>query len=386
MEAASSLGIDLVVAAEEAPPLDLGDRFVLIDCSDPHASAVAIVDFADRVPIDGIVAADDAGVLVAALAGRELGVIANPPDAAAATRNKVVMRRRLAAAEVPQPSFGVITGSDDVDEAVAHIGFPLVIKPLSRSASQGVTRVDRPEQLSGAVDGLRDLLARTGGNPNEAVLAEAYMSGAEVAVEGIIRDGVLDILAVFDKPDTPPGPTFPETLLITPSRLHPEVIDEVERVAVGAVTALGLETGPVHVELKVDGPQVRVIEVAGRSIGGLCSRSLRFGLMGTTLEALILRNALGMEKPELRRQRSASGVYMIPTTKGGTFRGASGIDEVLAAEGIDGVEITVHPGDRVEPLPGGDRYLGFVFASGPDPQGVEQTLRRAAATLHLEIA
>jgi hypothetical protein len=217
------------------------------------------------------------------------------------------------------------------------------------------------------------------------LLVEEFMPGDEVALEGLVRDGELTTLAIFDKPDAVDGPFFPETILITPSRLDEKAQAECRRVAAAALAAIGISHGPVHVELKTEGPMVRVIEVAARSIGGLCSRSLNFGLLGTTLETLILRNAVGMEKPELRREPTASGVLMIPIPRPGTFTGISGLERARDIEHISAIDITATPGSRVQPPPEGDRYLGFVFARGADRDGVETSLRRAREIIEVSV-
>ena len=148
---------------------------------------------------------------------------------------------------------------------------------------------------------------------------------------------------------------------------------------------MGVTHGPVHNELKVDGDQVRVIEVAARSIGGLCSKSLTFGLLGTTLETLIIRNALGWDKPELRRERSASGVLMIPIPESGVFEHIAGLDSVRQLDGISSIDITTSPGSTVAPPPEGDHYLGFVFAKGTRPNQVTDVLRKASELVQVEI-
>jgi biotin carboxylase len=371
LRAAEALGVDLVVASENPPPFDMGDRYLQVDCSDPEVAAEAIVALGDQVPIDGVVAADDAGVVAASLAGRKLGVRANDPDAAAATRDKGLQRQLLAAAEVPQPKFALVPPSDDGDQAAGVVGYPLVMKPLDRSAGQGVIRVDDPAGLTPAMARVRAIAGEA------TLLFEEFMKGQEVALEGLVRDGELTTLALFDKPAAVEGPFFPETILITPSTLPDTVQDECRRVAAAALTAIGIGHGPVHVEMKVEGEKVRVIEVAARSIGGLCSRSLNFGLLGTTLETLILRNAIGMEKPELRREPLASGVLMIPIPRAGEFVSVDGLDRVRSLENISAIDITTTPGSRVDPPPEGDRYLGFIFARGPERDAVENTLRQA---------
>ena len=380
VRAAEGLGIDLIVVSEQPPPFDMGDRYLEIDCADAEKAAEAIVRLGDTSPIDGVVAADDAGVMVAALAATRLGLRSNPAGAAAATRDKARQRTLLAAAEIPQPRFRVLEPDDEAGPAGDEIGYPLVAKPLDRAAGQGVIRVDRPEDLSPVLGRVRSIVGRSA-----PVLIEEYMPGAEVALEGIVRDGELTTLALFDKPDAGEGPFFPETLLITPSALSPHQQAECRRVAGAALRGLGISHGPVHVEMKVDDGLVRVIEVAARSIGGLCSKSLSFGLMGTTLEALILRNAVGMDKPELRREQVASGVLMIPIPREGTFVEIRGLDSIREIPHISAVDITAIPGAIIEPPPEGDRYLGFVFARAESPALVEGALREAMARMEVVV-
>ena len=380
IRAAEGLGVDLIVASEHPPPFDMGDRYLQIDCADAHDAADAIVRLGDSVSIDGVVAADDAGVLVAALSATKLGLRSNTPEAAAATRDKGRQRALMEAAEVPQPRFRVIGPGEDPRPAGDEVGYPLVVKPLDRAAGQGVIRVDRAEDLASVVKRVDGIVG-----PSVPLLVEEYMGGAEVALEGIVREGDLTTLALFDKPDSVEGPYFPETLLITPSRLEASVQAECQRVAVAALQSIGISHGSVHVEMKVEGGSVRVIEIAARSIGGLCSKSLNFGLMGTTLETLILRNAIGLDKPELRREEIASGVLMIPIPTAGTFVEIRGVESLAHIEHVTAVDITTQAGSRVEPPPEGDRYLGFVFARAQTPETVEKALREAMRAIEVVI-
>lgn len=380
VKAAESLGIDLVVASEQPPPFDMGDRYLRIDCSDAVAAAERIARHGETVAIDGVVAADDQGVMVAAHASAMLGLGGNDPAAAAATRDKLAMRRLLQAAEIDQPLFAPLDTGDIPEAVAAAIGFPLVMKPLDRSASQGVIRVDRPQDLATTASRIRRVVGE-----GATLLIESFVDGVEVAIEGMVTEGDLTVLAVFDKPDTPAGPYFPETLFVTPSRLPDEAVAEAERVAGAAVRGLGLTHGPVHVELKVEGTRPRVIEVAARSIGGLCSRSLNFGLLGTTLESLILRNAIGLGPSHLRREPTASGVLMIPTPQSGRLRAVSGEDATRLIEGITGIDFTIAPGGDVVAPPEGDRYLGFVYARAQRPEQVETALRKALSTLEVQL-
>jgi biotin carboxylase len=366
--AARALGVELVVGAEDAPPLGDEDHTVAVPLDDPDHAVDTIAEVDRRRGVDAVVAVDDRGVIVAAAAGARLGFPHSPPDAVAATRDKAEMRRRLAAGEVPQPRFG----SD-----AAEVGFPCVVKPTGLAGSQGVIRCDTPAQL----DAARARIARVWRGP---VLVEEYVPGVEVALEGLLRDGALEVLAVFDKPDPLDGPYFEETIYVTPSRQPKAAIASVVTATARAAAAIGLTEGPVHAEVRIDGDRVWVIEVAARSIGGLCARTLRFGA-GISLEEVILRHALGMPLDGLTRERAAAGVMMLPIAHAGVLAEVRGRDAALAVPGVVGLEITVPVGREIVPLPDGDRYLGFLFARAETPEQVEAALREGAACLDIVV-
>lgn len=395
LKAASTLGVEVVVASDHRQTLAgvIGDRALRVDLRHPQAAAEAIVAHSRRTPLDAVVAVDDQGVSVAALAAARLGVAANPPAAVAATRNKAAMRRALAAAGVPQPAFRVAGPGDDVAALAAEVGMPCVVKPVSLSASRGVIRADDPAGATAAAERVRAIACEHGQDP-PVLLVESYVPGVEVAVEGLLRGGALEVLAVFDKPDPMEGPYFEETLLVTPSRLPAVVQDTVAEVVRDAAAAIGLVEGPVHAELRIRPGEVAagtaatrtvaVLELAARSIGGLCSRTLRFG-MGVSLEEVILRHALGRPVDALASAFDASGVMMLPIPEAGTLVAVHGQEAARAVPGVAGLEITIPRGRPVRPLPEGDRYLGFLFARGQNPAAVERALRAAHGLLDVEI-
>jgi biotin carboxylase len=384
LQAAQELGAEVVVASERRQALAgvMGHRALTVNCKNPDEAADSIARLAARKPLDAVVAIDDEGVLVAALAGQRLGLAHNPPDAAARSRDKAAMRRALEEAGVPQPEFRMAGPDADVAGLAAEVGLPCVVKPVSLSGSRGVIRADDREAAVVAAKRVRAILADAGEDPEAPLLVERYIPGDEVAVEGLLRGGTLEPLAVFDKPDPLEGPYFEETIYVTPSRLPPETLGAIVRMTADAAGALELVEGPIHAELRTDGGRAWVLELAARSIGGLCSRALRFGV-GVTLEEVILRHALGLPIDDLRRESAASGVMMIPIPRAGILEEVRGQHRARAVPGIAGLELTIGPGRHVKPLPEGDRYLGFLFARADGPEGVEQALRTAHG--HLEI-
>jgi biotin carboxylase len=384
LDAARRLGAEVVVASEEAQALagSMGSRALQLDLDQPEKAAQAIVELAGRSPLDAVVAVDDQGVLVAALAAGALGLPHNPIPAVAATRDKASARAAMAAAGLPQPRWRLAPPGADVAALASEVGLPCVIKAVSLAASRGVIRADDAAEAVAAAQRVRAILVEAGRPPEEPVLVESYVEGTEVAVEGLLRAGALEVLAVFDKPDPLTGPYFEETIYVTPSRHPATVLGSVEAAVATAATALGLVEGPIHAEARIgDAGDVVVLELAARSIGGLCSRTLRFGT-GVSLEELILRHALHLPL-DPTREAAATGVMMLPIPGRGTLRQVRGQDEARATPGITGLELSINPGRPVRPLPEGDRYLGFLFARADTPAEVESALRTAHA--HLEV-
>jgi biotin carboxylase len=259
-----------------------------------------------------------------------------------------------------------------------------VVKARRLSASRGVIRADTREDYVQALHWVRAIQGKADRDAAElGLVVERFIPGSEHALEGLLQDGRLRVLALFDKPDPLDGPYFEETLYLTPSRLAPETQDEIAQAVQRACALAGLDTGPIHAEMRVNAQGVWLLEVAARSIGGLCGRMLRHAL-GMSLEELILRQALNLPLPE-PRQDAASGVMMIPIPQPGIFHGVRGIDRALAIDGISDIQITASPGQLIAPPPQGASYLGFIFARGTSPGAVDSSLRRAQRQLEFDI-
>lgn len=381
LAAAGDLDLQVVVATDGASP----GAGIDVDIDDAEAVADAVVRFDRDHPVDAVLSVDDRGVAGAALAAERLGLPHASPAAVADARDKFRTRRRLDRAEVPQPRFRAVAPGDDdaVVQAGTAVGYPCVVKPTTLSASRGVIRADTPDELVAAARRASAIAGSAGVPATQPLLVESFVAGPEVAVEAVLRDGVLRVLAIFDKPDPLDGPYFEETIYVTPSRLPDTQRRGLASATAAACAALGLRHGPVHAELRLDGGRPAVIEVAPRTIGGLCGRTVEIGT-GRRLEALVLANALGRALPPGRRRRGA-GVLMVPPPRAGRFVTVSGVEAARAVPGVLGVEVTVTPGTAVAPAPDGARYVGFVFAAGLTAADAEASLRRAWDHLRVEV-
>jgi biotin carboxylase len=386
--AATRLGLDLVIGSDGALPLG-GRPVIPVNPADPERSASLVA--ARCGPVAAVIAADTPMLELAAEVAARLGLPHNPAEAVRNAADKTRQRQRWAAAGVPQPRFQVVPAGDGeaVRRAAAAVGFPCVVKAVSLSASQGVLRADDPVAAAAAACRIRSVLASAGRPDSEPLLVEEYLPGPELSIDALLDRGHLTVTAVFDKPCTPDGPTFEETLLVTPSRLPAPVLAAAVATAGQAARALGLSHGPIHAELRIcdqDGQaQPAMLELAARCIGGLCSRALRFP-GGQTLEELVLASALGQPVPAARHDPARSaGIYMLPVPRPGRLRAVEGRDRAATVPGITGLTITIPAGQQVRPLPDGDRYLGFIFAEAGTQHEVEQALTAARDQLRVTI-
>jgi biotin carboxylase len=378
--AAERLGIELVLATDRCHILDdpYGDRATPLRFETlPEEYDIEILRA--RGPFDGVLAVGDRAAFLAAYCAERLGLRFHASEAVAAANDKSLTRRRFRAGGLQVPDFTLLgTGIGSGHGAFSH-RFPCVLKPLHFSASRGVIRANDPAEFAAAEARIRKM---TG--DREPLLVEDFIPGREFALEGLVIEGKLQTLAIFDKPEPLDGPFFEETIYVTPSGERGEVQHAIEDAAQRAVIALGLRRGPVHAEMRVNQRGVWMLEAAARPIGGLCSRVLRFE-NGTSLEEVLLLHAAGEDISRVKLAPGAHGVMMIPIPRAGVFRHADGVEAARATAGIEAVEITAKEGQLLEPLPEGASYLGFLFARAPDGEEAQQALHRAHACLRFQM-
>ena len=387
-DAARRLGIDVQLVTDRCHILDdpWGDHAVPVHFDDAVGSLAAI-----EGPADGIVAVADRPLYLAALAAEKLGLRFHSPHSIQKSQNKHLARQAFSDAGLLTPHyerFSVGQTSRPVRRT-----YPCVLKPLALSGSRGVIRANNDDEFEQAWARISKLLdsgeiRERRDEADRFIQVESYISGQEFAVEGLLRKGRLQVLAIFDKPEPLEGPFFEETIYVTPSCASPatqiRIVEAMER----AVVAVGLSDGPLHGECRVNSEGVWVLEVAGRPIGGLCARALTFN-DGQPLEEVILRAALsassGRQAGDVKLDGGASGVMMIPVPGSGVLEGVDGVREATSVTHVTEVLITAKEGERLVPLPEGNSYPGFIFARAESQAMVEVALREAHGKLHFRL-
>ena len=299
-----------------------------------------------------VLAVDDHGLELAALLNERLGLKGNQPQAVRRLRDKLAFRELLSAHGFNCPEFHPLPDNTDPAALIPRLHFPVVVKARRLSASRGVIRADNPQQYLQATARVREIQNKADRDAAAlGLVIESFIPGMEYALEGILENGQLKTLALFDKPDPLDGPYFEETLYVMPSRLPQKTQDEIQQTVQRACQLAGLTTGPAHVEMRLNSKGIWLLEIAARSIGGLCGHVLRHAL-GMSLEELILRQALG-EKLPTPNLDYAAGVMMIPITQRGIYQGVRNLDLARKLPGITDIEITAEIGHIIIPPPEG---------------------------------
>ena len=395
-DSSRKLGVQLVYVTDRCHQLEdpWGDQAIPVHFASPEHAAHAVMERLRGQEVAGVLALGDRPAVAAAYAARALGIPYNHPAAVEACRSKLRMREVFRDTGLPVPWFRSFPSDPIPEPSLVGISFPCVLKPFSLSASQGVMRANNPDEFRVAAARLRRLLEsaeiRATREPNlDRMIVEGYVPGREVAVEGLLTDGALRTLAIFDKPDPLEGPYFEETIYVTPSRLAESKQNQIQKCAEDATHALGLTDGPIHAEFRTNEEGIWPIEVAARPIGGLCAQALRFSMSAGQppigLEELLLRHALGMPGSDAPRETEASGVMMIPVPQSGILDGVSRVGSARATDRITDLVITARLHDYIAAWPDGSSYLGFLFARGPTPEEVERAIREAHRKLRFRI-
>jgi hypothetical protein len=396
--AARKLGVELAFVTDRCHQLEdpWGDRAIAVHFESPEAAAYTVMAEVRRSgeSVDGILALGDRPAVAAAYVARGLGLQYNHPASVEACRSKLRMREVFRDAGLRVPWFRVVALQPAPEPALLGISYPCVLKPLSLSASTGVIRANNREEFLAAAGRVRrvlespEILSSREANLDQ-MMVEGYIPGREVAVEGLLSDGQLRVLAIFDKADPLEGPFFEETIYVTPSRVGEAQLSEIKRCAADAVRALGLSQGPVHAEFRINEEGVWPLEIAPRPIGGLCARALRFANEASDevigLEELLLRHAAEMPVGDWEREAAASGVMMIPVPASGVLESVEGEESARATRHIVGLEITARLHDYIAAWPEGSSYLGFLFANAETADEVESALREAHRKLGFAI-
>ncbi|WP_053691596.1 ATP-grasp domain-containing protein [Streptomyces sp. WM6372] len=360
-------------------------RALVVDTADEAAVLTAARRLQEQAPIAGVTSSSEYYVATAAATARALGLPGPDADAVRECRDKARQRQRLHEADVAVPRHERVRSADEAVAAALRIGYPVVLKPVQGSGSLGVRLCGDAEEVSAHAAALTSAAVNERGVPvPRDVLVEEYLRGAEYSVE-VFGHAALVVVAKH----LGPLPDFVELGHDVPAPISADAAARLRDQAVHAVKALGLGWGAAHVELRMDGHDVRVVEVNPRLAGGMIPELVRHAL-GIDLVACQVGAAVGAPATDTppATGRSAA-IRFLTSDRPGSIADRTRTERALeTARSVPHTETAVlyrAPGDPIEPARDFRGRLGHVIASAAGASlagaSADEALRELAGAL-----
>jgi len=361
-----------------APGFEDADEGEAVDFTDVDA----VVEVARRHGVDGVMTmASDRAVPIVAAVAETLGLPGIGSETAHLMTNKVAMRRRLAESGVAQPQFAAVRTVHEAHAAVATVGLPAVLKPSDSSGQRAIFRIASTDELDA------HLHAAIAESPTHEAILESFHDGVEVNALLVARGGAPSVVTLSDR-RRPDGRGFGVALdHVYPSTFFGDVLEELHRVAVHAVKALGLRDGIAYPQLLACGDGVvRVVEVAARITGGQMGELARLAVGVDLVEVAVLQ-ALCHEVPDELvepRFQHPLAIHFLTAEPGtlptGTVKTVGSLEKVLAFPGVVAADLYLQVGETIRPVQRDGDRRGYVIARGDTNL---EALERAAAAAKL---
>lgn len=366
----------------EAVGFELADRTGVVSTRDVEAT----VEFAREVhreePLDGVMTMASESAITVSRVADALGLPGVDPDAAFRATHKVERQRCFHEHGVPSPRFA---WAETVEKATAHaeeIGWPVVTKPVDSAGARGVRKVSGPEEMTDAMNEVRDVSERP------KMLIEEFLTGTEHSLEGIVVDGEIYWTGFsdrnYDKKERY-APHFLEDGDTLPTALSDEMKTRVIEASNAAVRALGIDFGPVKGDILIDEHGPKVLEMAARLSGDYFGYETVPLHNGTDIVRATMDQALDVEVDrDLLMPKYERGValrYVWPEP--GIVQAISGLEEARAMTGIHFVRWEpkwegLAVGDEITPAHSMGERVGSVLAHADTRQKAVRRAEKAA--------
>ncbi|WNF30744.1 ATP-grasp domain-containing protein [Streptomyces sp. C11-1] len=363
-------------------PLGRVDRVLHVDTHDWRAVLEALTDENGKALVDGILSFSDYHTEVTARAAESLGLPTQGMDAVRSANDKHLLRAALDG-DPANVRWRLVTCADELDEAIAHVGLPLIAKPPSEAISYGVRKCSTAAEAEEAWRELSGVRRSLRGQPRPGhVLVEEYVEGTEVSVESMTVDGNTHFFGATSKHLH--RQTMLEEAHSFPVALDPDVWEAVRSSVERALRAISYRQGPAHTEVMITGDGPRVIEVNPRLPAHMISTMVT-DVCGTNphLDAKLLALGVGHVPEGVPGRGPVGGAAVVVL-----FPDESG--EFVRIEGLDGavrpgVSVSLHhqPGDLVAERLDNSASVGFVYARGETAEAALEEARRAAAGIRI---
>ena len=370
---------------------------VLATDMDPHAPGFAAahghavistldipqtIEYAKRNNINGVFTlATDAPLNTVAAVAEACGLPGPAPDVARAATHKHRMKKVLSGAGVPCPGFELARSAPQALRAACRIGWPVVTKPMMGSGSRGVILAYTEKELQAAYRVARQVSHVRG------VLIEEFARGRHVCVETFSWRGRHRVLCVIERTVTGP-PHFVELEHRFPSTFEKKILLQMEETAVAGLHALGIESGPAHIDMIVTERGPLISEIGARLDGDYKSSHFMPLVFGYDIIADTIRTAVGhppllFHRNMVLQPRTTLCIHYLQPAPG-VVKKITGKCAVRAARGVCYAAVDLFRGTEIKPFTSSLDRVGVVIARGRTRARARNNAHAAAAQLHIE--
>lgn len=304
-----------------------------------------------EIGVDGIctIASDLAAITVNYVA-ENMGLTGNSMACTLVSTNKHEMRKCFAENNCPSPKSLKVTSVEELD--LENLEFPVIVKPVDRSGSRGITKVEKAEDLAEAIE-----RSKSHGF-EKCALVEEYATGQEYSVEFVSWEGKHTFLALTKK-FTTGAPDFIETGHVEPAPVDTDTLEKVKAVVTHALDSLGIRYGASHSELKIsESGVIRIIEIGGRMGGDNIGSALVQLSTGYDFLDAVVDVAMGQEPTAKKCKESNAGIHFIFTQSD-----VDCLNRLKEAHPEILIEEDVHEITDEKVTDSGSRFGYFMFAS-----------------------
>lgn len=344
---------------------------LLLDYTRPDRLLPVVAGLHQAAPLALVVSFTDPGLEPAGLVTEQLGLPGNPVSVSAVLRDKYALRTRLAEAGVESHPCALVDTAAALRDFCGSHGYPVVLKPRDGTGSEDVRRIESPADAERAFEG------RSQGQPR--LLAERFLVGKEISVETVSQHGRHSVLALTEKFI---DENFVECGHVVPARVGPEHRPAVEKLVTGLLDAAGLAEGCGHTEVMLTDTGPVSIESHNRMGGDRIYELVRLS-HGTDLERLGFTLPLDIDPlPESPVPTGAAAIWFVRAEPGRVVE-VEGTEQAEKAAGVREVVVTAEPGSEVRPVRSSADRIGYVIATGDDPDSAVERARAAAERIRV---
>ena len=340
-----------------------------------------VLKIAKKYNINGIMTiASDKPVRTVAYVGEKLGLNTVTAETAIRATNKAVMRDCLKEADVPIPRYYKVKDLSQYLEIINSFNINCIVKPSDNSGSRGIYLV---KDVNDRQDVLKAYNYSMKNSSDGYILVEEYMEGAEVSVECICIDNKCNVIQITDKLTTG-APFFVEMGHNEPSMLSIKIQNEIKKIAINAVQAVGISNGAAHVEIKVTNEGPKIVELGARLGGDNITTHLVPLSTGVDMVESCIKIALN-EKPDITIKFDKGSAIRYFKSEKGIIKKIYGLEEAKNSKGIKQVSIVHNEGEKINDIHSSIDRVGFVIAQGEDPKEAIKCCEEALKKVKIKI-